>query len=86
MDDSEVQVATIGGDPNIAKQAAEIAKLEAQIETLAGEITVKFGELKKYEIVRDNWLRREREAADKKEAAELDDVAIQQFIRQTEEG
>lgn len=65
--------------------AAEISKLEVQIEALTGEIAVKFGELKKYEIVRDSWLGREREVADKKEVAELDEIAIQQFIRQTEE-
>ncbi len=61
--------------------AGEVKKLEAQLETLAAEIGVKFSEMKKYEIARDNWLAREREAVEKKEAAQLDEVALGQFIR-----
>lgn len=66
--------------------AAEVAKLDEQMRVLSEDIAVKFSELKKYEIVRENWEKREREMAEKKESAQLDEVALQQFIRQTEEG
>ena len=63
---------------NIAK---EVIQIDQQIAKLAASIAESFGELKKYEITRDNQAERERAAEDRREQATLDEVSIQQFSR-----
>ena len=50
------------------------------------EIREKFSELKKYEIARDNRLKRAKEEADRKERILLDEIAGQQHRRKEEKG
>jgi chromosome segregation ATPase len=59
----------------------EICTLDAQILKLNEEIFDAFTELKKMEIARDNAKQRAKENAARKEAIDLDDIAVQQYIR-----
>lgn len=62
----------------------EIQRLDKEIRELSLQITEKFSELKKYEIARDNRLKRQKEEADRKERIMFDDIAIQQHSRKTD--
>lgn len=61
--------------------AQEVVKLDAQMQQLSAAIAESFGELKKYEITRDNEKAREQAKADRREQSMLDEVALQQFGR-----
>lgn len=63
---------------------AEIAKLDAQMTELRERIREKFGELKTFEIARDQFIEREKKKLATREALALDEVAIQQFVRKEE--
>ena len=62
----------------------EIMKLDKEIRELALEITEKFSELKKFEIARDNRLKRMKDEAERKERIMMDDIAIQGHSRKEE--
>lgn len=64
---------------------AEIVKLDAQMQALAGEIRTAFAELKKYEIALENAQAREREAAARRETEAMDEIAARQHDRKREE-
>lgn len=61
--------------------AAEIKKLEQQMAKLAEQITAAFGELKKYEIARDNAKQRAQAEQNRKDTILLDEIASQQHSR-----
>lgn len=61
--------------------AKEVIQLDQRIAQLLAAITESFGELKKYEITRDNALEREKAKVDQQEQEMLDEVGIQQFSR-----
>lgn len=61
--------------------AQEVVKLDVEMQQLSAAIAESFGELKKYEITRDNDMAREQAKADLREQNMLDEVAIQQFTR-----
>lgn len=62
--------------------AQEVIQLDAQLAELSAAIADRFGELKKYEITRDNRIASEKAAADSREQAMLDEVGLQRFTRQ----
>lgn len=62
----------------------EILQVDAKLGQLAEAIATSFGELKKYEITKDNHDQRVKAAEDQKEQIQLDDVGLQQFIRKRE--
>jgi hypothetical protein len=64
--------------------AEEVAKIDRQIDMLNVEIRDAFSELKKYEIALENVTKRDKEAQERRLAAEMDDVARQQHSRKTE--
>lgn len=74
----------------IAKQQEQIAenilKLEKDMARLAEQIAEQYSELKKFEITRDNILRRQKEEMERKEQALLDEIGVQQYVRQEENG
>lgn len=59
----------------------EIQKTEKKIAVLHGEITVEYGELKKYEIALQNAQKREAEEQNRKEIIAMDEVASRQHQR-----
>lgn len=72
-------------EKRVQKRQVEIAKevidLNSRMAHLSGAIAESFGELKKYEITRDNEQAREKARADAREQETLDEVGIQQFAR-----
>lgn len=65
--------------------AAEVKSLDGQMDTLSEEIAQAYTDVKKYEIAQDNALKREKEKQSRKETILLDEMAGQQYRRQTEE-
>lgn len=63
----------------------EIAALDKQMDQLRDEITVAFGEQKKYEIALENAKQRKREEQNRKETLLLDEVAAQQHNKKQKE-
>lgn len=63
----------------------EIVGLNGQLESLADSIANSFGELKKYEITKDNFDKNVKAAVDRREQIMLDEVGLQQFIRKQDE-
>lgn len=61
------------------------AKLETRIEIAREDMRAAFAELKKIEITQENREAREQAERDKKESAELDDIAIEGYRRQMDE-
>ncbi|MCH2546616.1 MAG: hypothetical protein MK052_03255 [Alphaproteobacteria bacterium] len=61
--------------------AKEVVQLDIRLQQLSGAIAESFGEMKKYEITRDNEKERARIIADRKEQSMLDEVGLQQFMR-----
>ncbi len=49
------------------------------------EVNDAFRELKKYELVLENWEKRERQKQEKREQAELDEAGLQGFRRRQEQ-
>ena len=62
----------------------EMAKLDKQMDTLREEIRGKFSELKTFEIALERQKEREKEKQAKQEAEQLDEIAMQQFVRKGE--
>lgn len=66
--------------------AAETAKLDQQLATLADAARAAYGEVKKFEIAKASKERREAKARDRKETARLDEIAGQQASRRRKQG
>lgn len=62
----------------------EILQIDAGLVQLAEAIATSFGELKKYEITKDNHDKRVKAEGDRKEQGQLDDIGLQQFVRKQE--
>ena len=65
---------------------AEVKKIEAEIEKIAEEIMLAYTDLKKYEIAKDNAMKRRAEEMTRKETIMLDEIASQQYGRKLKEG
>ncbi len=65
---------------------SEIAVLDQQMETMREGVRIKFGELKTFEIAKENHLKREKEKRGKREMEQMDEIALQQFMRKEESG
>src|SRR3546814_581084 len=64
-----------------------IVSREEVIDRIAAaqeEVNAGFRELKKYELVKENWERRERQKQERREQAEMDEAGLQGFIRRQE--
>ncbi len=61
--------------------AAAIKLVETQMAKLADDIAVEYGELKKYEIARENGEKRAQAEQNRKETITLDEIAGQQHRR-----
>lgn len=65
--------------------AQEVMRVDAELADLSSSIAERFGELKKYEITRDNRIAEAKAAADNREQMMLDEVGLQQFARRDDE-
>lgn len=65
--------------------AQEIGKLDRQMNQLSEQIRDSFGELKKFEILRERKLKEQREQEDRRETAQLDDIASVRDARRKRE-
>ena len=63
----------------------EIRDIDKKIAKLNEEISEAYGELKKYEIAKENMIARQKAEAARKETIELDEIAQQQFTRKQEQ-
>lgn len=68
-----------------AQLAQEITALDKQMEKLREEISIAFGELKKYEIALENAKQSQRAEQNRKETIILDEIAAQQHRRKQRE-
>ena len=68
-----------------AELAAEVQKLDKQMETLNVEIREAFAEVKKYEIALENAKQRIAAEGERRETIAMDEMAGQQFRRKAEE-
>ena len=59
----------------------EIKTLTASMDLLREKMAEEFGEMKKYDITRDNRLKKKTEEENRKERERLDEVALQGFSR-----
>lgn len=64
--------------------ATEMRSLDEQMAALREEIAMEFGELKKFEIARENARKRAEAEASRKETIALDEIAGQQHRRRQE--
>lgn len=64
--------------------AHEVRELEKKIAKLNDQIAEAFTELKKYEIAKENTMRRAAEAQARRETLAMDEIAEQQHRRKTE--
>ncbi|WP_300300201.1 hypothetical protein [Ferrovibrio sp.] len=55
-----------------------------RIRAAQEEVNAAFRELKKYELVLENWERRERQKQERREQAEMDEAGLQGFRRRQE--
>jgi hypothetical protein len=72
---------------NRERHANLIVSREEVIDRIAAaqeEVNAAFRELKKYELVKENWERRERQRLERIEQAEMDEAGLQGFIRRQE--
>lgn len=72
---------------NRERHANLIVSREEVIDRIAAaqeEVNAAFRELKKYELVKENWERRERQKQERREQAEMDEAGLQGFIRRQE--
>ena len=65
--------------------AAEVKKIDNEINALRDKITEAFGEQKKYEIALENSKARAKEAQNRKDTLMLDEIASQQHQRKEKE-
>lgn len=63
----------------------EIVQINIRLEQLGELISAAFGELKKYEITKDNFDKRVQAAVDRREQIMLDEVGLRQFTRKDNE-
>lgn len=63
----------------------EIHRLDAIIEKMRDQIAEAFGELKRYELAKENAKQRAKEAQARKDTIMLDEIAGQQFRRKQTE-
>lgn len=72
-------------EKRMQKRQLDIAKetigLDQRLAQLAMAIAEAFGELKKYEITRDNRREQAKSAADRREQGQMDELGLQQFVR-----
>lgn len=61
--------------------ASEVASVQTQMQQLAEKIHETYGDLKKYEIARDQFLARKREAENRAETIQMDEIALEQHRR-----
>lgn len=73
-----------GVQKQIEKIDGELKKLEVRIQIAQDDIRNAFAELKKVEIVQKQREEKDRKKQDAKEAAELDEIAIEGFRRKEE--
>lgn len=72
---------------NRERRANLEASREETIDRIAQaqeEVNAAFRELKKYELVLENWERRERQKQERREQAEMDEAGLQGFRRRQE--
>ena len=63
----------------------EVIQINIRLEQLGDLIATAFGELKKYEITKDNFDKRVQAAVDRREQIMLDEVGLRQFTRKQDE-
>lgn len=63
----------------------EVVQINMRLEQLGELISTAFGELKKYEITKDNFDKRVQAAVDRREQIMLDEVGLRQFTRKDNE-
>lgn len=72
-------------EKRMQKRQLDIAKetigLDQRLAQLAMAIAEAFGELKKYEITRDNRRAQAKAAAERREQGMMDEVGLQKFVR-----
>ena len=56
--------------------------LEKRLESLKEEIAIKFGEVKKYEILRENMLAEQQRQEVISETKQLDEIAINNYLKE----
>ncbi|MEJ0010319.1 MAG: flagellar FliJ family protein [Alphaproteobacteria bacterium] len=58
-----------------------LRKVEAELDKLAAQLREIFSEMKKYELALGNWEKRRADAAKKRDAQEMDEIAIRGYVR-----
>lgn len=72
-----------GARKKIAALQISIKKMEGRIEAAQEDMRTAFAEMKKVQITQARREKREAKAIQKKEDAQMDDIAIEQYRRQT---
>ena len=72
-----------GARKKIAALHISIKKMEGRIEAAQEDMRTAFAEMKKVQITQARREKREAKAIQKKEDAQMDDIAIEQYRRQT---
>ncbi len=72
-----------GARKKIAALQMSIKKMEGRIEAAQEDMRVAFAEMKKIQITQARREKREAKAVQKKEDAQMDEIAIEQYRRQT---
>lgn len=70
-----------GARKKIAALQMSIKKMEGRIEAAQEDMRVAFAEMKKIQITQSRREKREAKAVQKKEDAQMDDIAIEQYRR-----
>lgn len=65
--------------------AKEVIRIDGELLQLSAAIAERFGELKKYEITRENRLAREKAEEDSRDQKMMDELGLQQFTRRNED-
>lgn len=88
MDKPEMAAYMAGYTERVRKRQLEIAKevamTEVRITACRASIAESFGELKKYEVARDNERQRIAETQKRKEQQGFDELSLQRFTRRKE--
>lgn len=58
-----------------------LRRVDAEISKLTDQIRERFSEMKKYELALANWQKRKRDAANKREQQEMDELGIRGYVR-----
>ena len=67
-----------------ANQEVSREEVIDRIKAAQEEVNAAYRELKKYELVLENWERRERQKQERREQAEMDEAGLQGFRRRQE--